>query len=250
MEAIVLAAGFATRLYPLTLNRAKPLLDVAGKVAIDYVMEPLYELADLGLSRIIVVSNSRFAADFCDHFAGRETPVEVEVVNNGALTTEDKLGAIGDMALGASHVTPGEDFFVLAGDNLFDCSLRPMVQRFGAVGGHPVVLLYQAFDLEEVKLYNNLKLDEDGRILDFVEKPAAPRSLHFATCVYLFSSAVREALRGYLDQQLDPDKAGNFIKWLAKKQEVFTLDAKGRWFDVGSVAELEEAAAYFRTYTK
>jgi glucose-1-phosphate thymidylyltransferase len=249
MEAIVLAAGFATRLYPLTLNRAKPLLDVAGKAAIDHIMERLFELKEQGLSRVVVVSNSRFAADFQKHFGGAQ-PVEVQVVDNGAMSTADKLGAIGDMALGASYVAPGEDFFVLAGDNLFDFSLGPMAERFGAVGGHPVVLLYSAVDLEEVKLYNNLELDEDGRILDFVEKPSTPRSLHFATCIYLFSAGVRDALQGYLDQGLDPDKAGNFIKWLAKKQEVFTLDAEGRWFDVGSVAELEEAAAYFRTYTK
>lgn len=246
MEAVILAAGFATRLYPLTLNRAKPLLDVAGKAALDRILERLYPLSSRGLSRIIIVSNSRFAADFRAHVTGAE-PVALQVVENGALDAGDKLGAIGDMALGAFHVSPAQPFFVLAGDNLFDFSLEPMVERFEGVACKPVVLLHTATSLEEVKLYNNLALSSDGRILDFAEKPEHPQSLLFATCIYLFPSAIKGELQHYLDLDLDPDKAGNFIKWLANRREVFTLSGQGCWFDVGSVAELEEAAAHFRT---
>jgi glucose-1-phosphate thymidylyltransferase len=170
MEAIILAGGFATRLYPLTLNTAKPLLDVAGKPAIERILERLFPLAERGLSRIVVVTTEKFAEDFRAALTG-PYPVPVEVLSNGTKTEEEKLGAIGDMAFAARHLREDEPFFILAGDNLFDFDLGKVVDAYTEF---PLVVLHRVDRLEEVKAYNNLRLDGRGRILTFFEKPEKP----------------------------------------------------------------------------
>jgi len=244
MRAIILAGGFATRLYPLTLTRAKPLLTVAGMPVVEHIMRRVFGLAEQGLTGIIVVSNEKFADDFTRVLAG-PYPVDVEVVNNGVMNLEEKLGAIGDMALGARHVPPGEDFFVLAGDNLFDFDLVPVWQAFEARGRTPMLLTRTRPRKEDTVKYNNVRLDEEGRLLEFVEKPEVPFTRRFATCVYLFPHRVVELLARYLGEGRDPDKAGYFIGWLGRQTPVYSVEPEGHWFDIGSLEEIEIADEYF-----
>ena len=241
MEAIILAGGFATRLHPLTLDRAKPLLEVAGKPAIIHILERLFPLAERGLERIVVVTNERFADDFRQALAG-PFPAPVEVASNGALEPSERLGAIGDTYWGARLLSGTAPFFVLAGDNLFDFDLREVEWAYS---GQALVLLHRVNTLEEVKPYNNLRLDGTGRILTFLEKPEKPFSKVFATCIYLFPPHVRGRLKQYLDEGRDPDKAGNFIRWLSQQESVQTVAVEGTWFDIGSVATLQQAEDYF-----
>jgi len=243
MEAVILAGGFATRLYPLTLDKAKPLLEVAGRPTIMHILDRLFPLKEAGLTRIHVVVAQRFVADFETALAG-PFPVPVVVDGNGAWTVKDKLGAIGDMAFGASQVAEGEAFWVLAGDNIFDYGLLPGWQRYVAMG-ESVVYTHLADTVEETTPYNNVTLSQEGRLLEFIEKPRRPEGRLFATCMYVFPHRVRRRLAEYLDAGNDPDKAGNFIKWLAKREDVFTLKGDGKWFDIGSVEELRVADEYF-----
>lgn len=244
MDAVILAGGFATRMYPLTLNKAKPLLEVAGKPCINHIIESLYDLKPLGLKRIVVLSNERFVDDFRHELKG-PYPVEVVVESNGVMTLETKLGAIGDMACGAKYVHPGEPFLILAGDNLYDFSLAPFVQEFQRRGQAPVVITQSVEDLAEIRKYNNMKLDTDGRILEFVEKPAEPWDHQFATCIYAFPGSVQQDLQTYMASGLDPDKAGFFIAWLAKRRPVYTFLPDGVWFDIGSVEDIARAGEHF-----
>ncbi len=241
MEALILAGGFATRLYPLTLDRAKPLLHVAGKAAIEHILERLFPLADQGLTRIVVVTTEKFAEDFRQALSG-PFPLPVDVVSNGTTTPDEKLGSIGDMVFGAEQMDGQTPFLVLAGDNLFDFDLREVVAAFN---NQALVVLHRAKTLEEVRPYNNLRLDGTGRILTFLEKPAVPFSHQFATCIYLFPAHVRTSLREYLQSGKDPDKAGNFIRWLAQQGPVQTVEPAGTWFDIGSEAVLRQAEAHF-----
>ncbi len=241
MEALVLAGGFATRLYPLTLDRAKPLLPVAGKAAIEHILERLFPLATAGLTRIVVVTTEKFAKDFRRALTG-PYPLPVEVLSNGSKTADEKLGAVGDMAFGAQEMAAEAPFLVLAGDNLFDFDLREVVAAFSH---QALVVLHRVKTLDEVRPYNNLRLDGTGRILTFVEKPVAPFSHQFATCIYLFPAHVRARLQEYLQSGKDPDKAGNFIRWLAQQEPVQTVEPAGTWFDIGSLAVLQQAEDHF-----
>ena len=241
MEAVILAGGFATRLYPLTKERAKPLLPVAGRPAVEWILEPLFSLAESGLTRIIVVTSERFAEDFRRTLTG-PYPVPIEIVSNGVQTVKDKLGAIGDMMQGVSRVGISEPFWVLAGDNLFDFSLEEATLSFT---GKPTVVLHRTPSPVETREFNNVILGKNGEILDFIEKPVRPVSNLFATCIYLFPPYIRTRLEAYLTAGNDPDKAGHFIQWLAKEEAVYTVEPTGTWFDIGSEAELAEADTHF-----
>ncbi len=246
MEALILAAGFATRLYPLTENRAKSLLEVAGRPAVEHILESLFPLKKHGLERIVILSNDRYLDDFRQTLTG-PYPVSVVIEGNGVSTEEGKKGAVGDMALGARLMTPGVPFFILAGDNLFDFHLTAAYHGFQQLGeSKPLILLYRLESVEEAGMYNNVGLDEAGRLLSFEEKPAAPTSPLFATCIYLFPPDIVDDLDEYERQGWDPDKAGNFIKWLAKRRDAYTLEMPGQWFDIGSVEVLAAADAHFR----
>lgn len=244
MEAVILAGGFATRLYPLTEHQAKPLIEIGGKPAIFHILERLFALREHGLTRVLVVSNERFAQDFREALAGPH-PVPVDVVSNGVLALDDKLGAIGDMAVGSRAVSPGSPFWILAGDNLFDFDLSLMVESFERRDQAPHMLAIRLPRLEDTVLHNNLEVDQDGRLLRFEEKPARPFSTLVGTCMYLFPNSVATDLSMYLTAGKDPDKAGFFIKWLAKRQPVYTLEPPGTWFDVGSLEEIRAADAFF-----
>jgi len=244
MEAVILAGGFATRLYPLTLNTAKPLLDVAGKPAIVHILERLFPLRSRGLSGIVIVSSEKFAVDFSTALSG-PWPMPVRVVSNGAMTLDQKLGAIGDMAWGVRHLDGSGPFWVLAGDNLFDFELDGAVVRFEEADSRPLVVTHRLSTPEATRQYNNIRLSADGFITEFVEKPKDPWSLLFATCMYLFPRRTVGRLEQYLAEGNDPDRAGDFVRWLSAREEVATWEAAGTWFDIGSVQELETASRFF-----
>lgn len=246
MEAVILAGGFATRLYPLTKDRAKPLLDVGGKSCMQRIVDKLIPLKEQGLSRILVVANSRFCEDFKQALAAMDLPFAADVIDNGVMDVNQKRGAVGDMAFAAEHLTPGEDFWVLAGDNLFEYELDQVWDYYLQGGRKPLVLLSETPDINEARLYNNLELDDKGIILDFQEKPANPWSRLFAVCIYTFPAQTRQALATYLGEGNNPDNAGSFIAWLARKTPTATIKPEGAWFDIGSVQELELAGKFFR----
>jgi glucose-1-phosphate thymidylyltransferase len=244
MEAVILAGGFATRLYPLTLNTAKPLLDVAGKPAIVHILERLFPLASRGLSGIVIVVPEKFAKDFRSTLSGT-WPVPVHIVSNGATTVDQKLGAVGDMAWGVRSLSGNGPFWVLAGDNLFDFDLDPAAAGFETAGERPLVVTHRLASAADTRLYNNIRLSPEGYISEFVEKPRDPWSSLFATCMYLFPRRIVGRLEQFLAEGNDPDRAGDFVRWLSTREEVVTFEPAGTWFDIGSVQELEEAGRFF-----
>ena len=174
MNVLILAAGYATRLYPLTLNKAKPLLEVAGKPMIEWVLDNLAPIPDLGT--VYIVTNNKFAADFqawADGYNQRQPKIRFQIVNDGSTSDQDKLGAIGDIHLVVNQEKLDRDgLLVVAGDNLFSQSLEEFAAF--AKGTAATLATYDVGDLEAIKKYNNLTLDEEGRIVAFEEKPQHP----------------------------------------------------------------------------
>ncbi|MEJ7618624.1 MAG: sugar phosphate nucleotidyltransferase [Pyrinomonadaceae bacterium] len=151
MKIIVLAAGYATRLYPLTLTRPKPLLEVAGRPMINHVLDGLRSVPDV--TGIYVVTNAKFAQNFQAwandyQFGNGATPIKV--INDKSTDDSNKLGAIGDLHLVLQREAIGEDVIVVAGDNLFNQSLEGFAQ-FGRQKNAPVVAVYDVGDLEQIK---------------------------------------------------------------------------------------------------
>ncbi|MEO7167716.1 MAG: nucleotidyltransferase family protein [Spartobacteria bacterium] len=250
MNVLILAAGYATRLYPLTEKKAKPLLEVAGKPMIEWVLDNLAPIPDLGT--VYVVTNDKFAADFqvwADGYAKAGAKFDCKIVNDGSRSDADKLGAIGDIRLviDREELTK-EPLIVVAGDNLFSESLA----EFAAEAKNCAAMLatYDVGDLEAMKKYSSIKTDAGGVITHFEEKPEKPDSTLTGIALYYFSPETLELFTTYIAAGNNPDQPGRFIQWLYTRRPVKTHQITGTWYDIGSKETLEEANQIFANLAK
>src|SRR5881409_2442985 len=241
MNALILAAGYATRLYPLTLDKAKPLLLVVGKPIIEWVVDNLAGVPDL--ETIYVVTNNKFAPDFqawSERYRSRHPEFKFKIINDGSTSDEDKLGAIGDINFVVTRENLTQDnLLVIAGDNLFTESLADFVDC--ARGTHATVAVYDVGDAEAIKKYGNITVDADGIITRFEEKPKSPQGTLAAIALYYYSPAVLSLLTTYLAAGNNPDQPGRFVQWLYARKPVKTFQIKGKWLDIGSKETLDNA---------
>ena len=250
MNVLILAAGYATRLYPLTLTKAKPLLEVAGKPMIEWVIDNLAPVP--GIESVYVVTNAKFAGDFqawADEYSRSQPKLHFKIVNDGSTNDSDKLGAIGDIRLVVNQEgLAASDLVVVAGDNLFSESL----EGFGEfVKGRAAVLAtYDVRDLEAIKKYNAIEVNGDGVITHFEEKPAVPKSTNTGIALYYFAKETVAQFDTYIREGNNPDQPGRFIQWLYRRIPVHTYPVPGVWFDIGSKETLEEANVVFAKFRK
>jgi glucose-1-phosphate thymidylyltransferase len=241
VNVLILAAGYATRLYPLTLKKAKPLLMVGGKPIIEWVVDNLAGVPDL--ETIYVVTNNKFASDFqawSHGYRDRHPEFKFQIVNDGSTTDDDKLGAIGDINLVVSREDLSQSsLLVIAGDNLFTEPLKDFIDS--ARGTDATVAVYDVGDLEAIKKYGNITVDSGGMITRFEEKPKKPQGTLAAIALYYYSPAALSLLKTYLAAGNNPDQPGRFVQWLYTRKPVKTFQIKGKWLDIGSKETLENA---------
>ncbi|HEV7928436.1 MAG TPA: nucleotidyltransferase family protein [Verrucomicrobiae bacterium] len=245
MKVLILAAGYATRLYPLTLTQPKPLLPVAGKPMIEYVLDNIAPIG--GIDRVYVVTNEKFAGHFqhwSDRYRSAQSKLLFTIVNDHSTDDSNKLGAIGDMHLVLTREKVDDDLIVVAGDNLFSQSL----EGFGEVCRQkkaPVLAVYDVGSLEEIKKYNSITLDAEGKITFFEEKPKAPTSTLTGIALYYYPRNVLPMIHQYIAEKNNPDQPGRLVQWLYQRTPVYTWRVPGIWFDIGSKESLEEANLIF-----
>ena len=239
MKVLVLAAGYATRLYPLTRDRPKALLEVGSRPMLDRVLERMHAMA--GVDGTIVVTNAKFAPHFEEWAAGRERMV---VVDDGTTSEEDKLGAIGDIGFALDALALDDDLVVVASDNLFGSDVSGFATYARAVGT-PVLAVRDVGDLAEMPRYNQVQIDGDGRITFFEEKPAAATTTLMGVALYYYPRATLPLIRQYLAQGSNPDQPGRLVEWLYRRVPVHVWRVPGEWYDIGSAESLREADAIF-----
>jgi glucose-1-phosphate thymidylyltransferase len=245
MKVLILAAGYATRLYPLTLTQPKPLLDVAGQPMIDYVLDNIAPIG--GIDRVYVVTNAKFAAQFqqwADQYRAAKSKLDFTIVNDGSTDDTNKLGAIGDIHLVLTREKIDDDLIVVAGDNLFSQTL----QGFGAVCREkkaPVLAVYDVGSLDEIKKYNSITLDASGKITFFEEKPKNPTSSLTGIALYYYPKSTLPLIHQYIAEKNNPDQPGRLVQWLYTRTPVYTWRVPGIWFDIGSKENLAEANRIF-----
>ncbi len=251
MNILILAAGYATRLYPLTENKAKPLLEVAGKPMMEWVIDHLAAIE--GIEKVCVVTNAKFAADFqtwADGYNQRHAPLAFAIINDGSTSDAEKLGAIGDINLCIARAgLNASDLIVVAGDNLFSESLADF-GRFCREKKQPVLGVYDVGSTDEAKKYGVIAVDGDGVITSFEEKPAEPKSTLIGIALYYYPREIVETVPTYIAAGNNPDQPGRFVQWLYTRQQVQTWKVPGTWFDVGSKETLEEANRIFAQFKK
>jgi len=241
VKAVVLAGGYATRLYPLTHHRPKHLLKVGGRPILELLLErlPLDEL-----DAVYVVTNAKFADRFrewADSF-----PAEVVVIDDGTTTEGDRLGAIGDLQLAIVSEGLDDDLIVAAGDSIFTERLDDFA-RFGQERNAAAIAVYDVGELEAMKRLSSIGVDSDSRLVAFEEKPENPESTLAGIALYFYPRAVLPLVGQYLAEGNNPDQPGRLIAWLYERTPVYAWRVPGRWFDIGTPETLAEAEELFET---
>ena len=229
MKALILAAGYATRLRPLTDSTPKQLLPVGGRPMVDWILDRIEETS---AEEIHLVTNARFAEDFARWAEGKDV-----VVHNDATTSnEDRLGAIGDIRF----VGLDDDLLVIAGDNLFDYSLADYEAYWRARDGS-CIAVFDVGDPELAKQYGIVDVDENDRVTDFIEKPENPATTLCATATYFYEREHVRLIATYLAEGNPPDQPGNYVAWLHRRAPVYAYRFEGDWYDIGDRNQLLEA---------
>jgi glucose-1-phosphate thymidylyltransferase len=239
MRAIILAAGYATRLRPLTDTIPKQLLPVGGRPMLDWICDRVAEVTD----RIDLVTNARFAGDF-HQWAKRRGGVTVH--DDGTVSNEDRLGAIGDIAFVLERTGTDDDLLVVAGDNLFDFALGDFVEFTRGKGIASGVAVYDCGDLGLAAQYGIVDVDEHDRITAFEEKPPAPTTTLVATAAYVYDREHVPLVARYLAEGNPPDQPGRLVAWLYEREPVYAYRFPGLWFDIGNPEQLLEADNHWR----
>lgn len=241
MKAIVLAAGYATRLYPLTVDRSKALLPVGGRPMIEHVLDRLATMPEV--DGVYVVTNAKFARQFGEWAAAYTPPragLAPVIVDDGTHDAETRLGANGDLAFVLDQAGIDDDIVVVASDNLFDASLAGFAAEFRRRQA-PVVVLTDIGDLALMPQYSMVEVAGDGQLTHFEEKPAAPTTTLSCIALYAYPRAALGEVRRYLAEGNNPDQPGRFVAWLLHQQPVYTWLLEGLWIDIGSLEQLEAA---------
>jgi glucose-1-phosphate thymidylyltransferase len=235
VKAIVLAAGYATRLRPLTDTWAKELLPVAGRPIIDWILDRIADVDDV--DAVHVVTNARKAPAFHEWAEGRD----VTIHDDGTSSNDDRLGAIGDMQFVVDAACLDDHLLVIAGDNLFEYSLRDLVEYWRGKGIASAVAVRDVRSRELARQYGIVTLGDDDRIVDFVEKPTEPSSTLAATATYLYHRDHARLIRAYLDAGESHDQPGKFVAWLHRRAPVYGWRFDATWYDIGNREQLLEA---------
>lgn len=251
MKIVLLCAGYATRLYPLTKDQPKSLLPVGGKPIVEHLLEKLEEVR--GVDQVFLVSNDCFYSHFKGWAGTKNYPWKMEVVNDGTKTNETRLGAVGDLAFVCRQFKVHDDLGVFAGDNLF----RSDVLRFFAFAeSHRPWASVGVVDVKERSLarrYGIVHVDAEMGIVEFVEKPKEPASTLASTGIYWFAKENLNLLDRYIHEGHNADRFGDYISWLVKTDRVFAYPFEGNWFDIGDMDSYREADRIFqkaKTQTK
>ena len=230
MKCIILAAGYATRLYPITENFPKPLLEVGGKPILDWLID---DIAGAGVvDEYIVVSNHKFAAHF--HAWAAERRHNITVLDDGTTSNENRLGAVRDIALACERFSAPEDCMVIAGDNVLDFSLASLIGYFKEKDAS-VVMRYYEPDTERLKKSGVIRADANDRILDMAEKPAEPKAHWCCPPFYIYKAEDIARIDEALKDGCGADAPGSLVAWLSAHTSVYALQMPGSRFDIGTV---------------
>jgi glucose-1-phosphate thymidylyltransferase len=230
MKAIILAAGYATRLYPLTLDKPKPLLEIKGKPLMNYIIN---NLEKTGVDEIYIVTNDRFYLQFVWWLNKNKFSKKIELINDETNSNETRLGGVGDLSFALKQKSIDDDVLVILGDNLFDFDLRELTAQFNK-SNKTTLGVYDIHSLEDAKRFGIIGVSGD-KIVSFTEKPEKPESSLISTGIYLFSKSDIGMIDEYITSGGKKDAPGFFVEYLIPKTDVQALTFEGRWFDIGSI---------------
>lgn len=237
MKCILLCAGYATRLFPLTENFPKALLEVNKKPLLDYILEEINTIEEI--SEIYVVTNARYYEHFVNWREQKDNIKPIEIINDNTTSNDDRLGAIGDVHYVIHKKNIDEDLIIIAGDNLFDFKLKDMINYYKEKNSTVVAAKY-IDDIELLKRFAVAKIDSNNKVLELIEKPKEPQSNVAVYATYIYPKNIVHLFDNYLEEGNLPDAPGNFVQYLYKKKDVYLYMFDGTCYDVGTHESLKE----------
>lgn len=231
MKCILLCAGYATRLFPLTENFPKALLEVGGRAILDYTLDKVNEIDEI--DEIYLVTNAKYTPHFEKWAEEKNNVKPIKVFNDGTTNNDDRLGAIGDIDFTINNAKIDDDILVLATDNLFDFKLLDFY-NFYKTKNAPCVCVREEEDLNLLKRVGVAKLDESMQITDFEEKPAEPKSKYAVYAEYIYPREVLPEIKKYLEEGNSCDAPGNLVAYMYKKMSTYAYAFEGECYDVGT----------------
>ena len=239
MKCLILAAGYATRLYPLTENFPKPLLKVGEKTILDWLIDDIDQAG--AVDEYVVISNHKFAGIFEDWAKGKR----VTVLDDGTSSNETRLGAVRDIQYAIDELKLDDDLLVIAGDNLLDFSLVRFIQ-YAQEKGTTCVMRYYEPAIEKLRKTGVATVNDEGHILSMVEKPAEPQSHWCCPPFYFYRKEDVPLVKVGIDSGCGVDAPGSFIAWLATQTPVYAWEMPGKRYDIGNLASYEEVKRNYR----
>ena len=239
MKVIILAAGYATRLWPLTLDKPKPLLPVGGKPLLEYIIakfEPVKTVND-----IYIITNSKFVENFNRWKQAYRGKKKISVIDDGVQNHDQRRGSIGDIIFAVEKKDIDTDIVVVAGDNIFNFEIGDFIKKGRGNSPFATIGLFNIDDFNLAKKYGIVEMNGSSRILSFEEKPEEPKSTLAAMCLYYFPKEKLSLFKKYQSEGNPLDLAGSFIRWLSVKEDVHGYIFNGIWLDIGDKHLLKKA---------
>ena len=232
MKCVVLAAGYATRLYPLTENFPKPLLEVNGKTILDHLVDDIESTNKI--DEYIIISNHKFVNHFDKWKNNKKFTSKISIVDDGTMSNETRLGAVSDISLAIEKLKLNDDLLVIAGDNVLDFSLNEFIEYFDNKKSTCIMRYYEE-NKEKIKKSAAVNFDNDDKVLKMVEKPVSPESNYCVPPFYIYSKEDALKVKDALTSGCNKDAPGSFISWLYDKSKVYAMEMPGKRYDIGNI---------------
>lgn len=245
MKCLILAAGYATRLYPLTENFPKPLLKVGNKTILDWLVD---DIAAAGLvDQYVVISNHKFAHHFEEWAESRKE--QISVVDDGTETNETRLGAVRDIQFAIDALKLDDDMLVIAGDNVLDFSLTHFIRYADSKQSSAIMRYYEAVEAK-LRKCGIVEIDSDDKIISMEEKPAEPKSHWCCPPFYYYKKSDAKRIPQAIESGCGIDAPGSFIAWLATQTTVYAMEMPGSRYDIGNLESYNEVSSIYKGIVK
>lgn len=241
MKCLILAAGYATRLYPLTENFPKPLLDVGGKTILDWLVDDIDTLGVV--DEFVVISNHKFAHHF-ENWANTKSQ-KVTVVDDGTSSNETRLGAVKDIQFAMDKLNIQDDVLIIAGDNVLDFSLTKFVS-YAVDKKSSCIMRYFEKDEKKLTKCGVCEIDETDKILSMEEKPEKPKSNWCCPPFYYYTKEDAKLVQKGIDQGCGTDAPGSYIAWLCTQTVVYAMEMPGSRYDIGNLESYERVKKEYK----
>ena len=241
MKCLILAAGYATRLYPLTENFPKPLLMVGEQTILDWLVDDIDSLGEV--DEYVVISNHKYAVHF-EKWAKTKAQ-RITVVDDGTSTNETRLGAVCDIQFAIERLALDDDMLVIAGDNVLDFSLTKFIS-YAKRKGKSCIMRYYEGDTKRLTKSGVVEIDADDRIIGMEEKPAVPKSNWCCPPFYYYTASDARLVKTGIEQGCGTDAPGSFIAWLSSVTEVYAMEMPGKRYDIGNLESYERVKKEYK----